>query len=101
LATTPIFTGLLAVCLMVLLIVTAVIVHGIANLIWNQNIKYIDASKASVLSNLEPFVAMFMGLVILYKPVIAVELLGSFFIVGGVVISTYQRKYSRTVSRNH
>lgn len=75
-----------------LLIVTAVIVHGIANLIWNQNIRYVDASKASILSNLEPFVAMLMGLVILYKPITAVEILGSFFIVGGVIVSTYQRK---------
>ncbi|EKN66648.1 drug/metabolite exporter family protein [Neobacillus bataviensis LMG 21833] len=75
-----------------LLIGTAVIVHGIATLIWNKNIRYVDASKASILSNLEPFVAMIMGLVLLSKPIIGVELLGSFFIVGGVVISTYQGK---------
>jgi len=74
------------------LIGTAVVVHGIANLIWNQNIRHVDASKASILSNLEPFVAMIMGLLLLYKPITRAEIVGSLFIVGGVVLSTYQRK---------
>ncbi|MEH7225105.1 DMT family transporter [Bacillus sp. JJ1566] len=75
-----------------LLIVTAIVVHGLANLIWNIYIRYVDASKASVLSNLEPFVAMIMGLIILSKPITGEEIVGSLFIVGGVVLSTYQRK---------
>ena len=79
----------------VLLIGTAVVVHGIATLVWNNNIRYVDASKASVLSNLEPFVAMVTGLVLLYKPITGAEILGSVFIVGGVVLSTYQRKKAR------
>ncbi|WP_043931497.1 DMT family transporter [Bacillus sp. EB01] len=74
------------------LIGTAVVVHGLANLIWNNYIRYVDASKASILSNLEPFVAMIMGLILLYKPITGAEILGSVFIVGGVVLSTYQRK---------
>ncbi|WP_066316129.1 DMT family transporter [Bacillus sp. FJAT-29814] len=80
------------------LIATAVAVHGIATLIWNNNIRHVDASKASILSNLEPFVAMIMGLILLYKPITGAEILGSLFIVGGVVLSTYQRKklYSRS-----
>jgi drug/metabolite transporter (DMT)-like permease len=76
------------------LIGTAVVVHGIANLIWNQNIRHVDASKASILSNLEPFVAMIMGLILLYKPITGSEILGSLLIVGGVVLSSYQRKNS-------
>lgn len=75
-----------------LLIGTAVVVHGIAALIWNSNIRHVDASKASMLSNLEPFVAMIMGLLLLFKPIAGVEILGSMFIVGGVILSTYQRK---------
>jgi drug/metabolite transporter (DMT)-like permease len=75
-----------------LLIGTAVVVHGIAALIWNSNIRNVDASKASILSNLEPFVAMITGLILLYKPITGAEILGSVFIVGGVVLSTYQRK---------
>lgn len=75
-----------------LLIGTAVVVHGIATLIWNNNIRHVNASKASVLSNLEPFVAMIMGLILLYKPITGVEVLGSLFILTGVMLSTYQRK---------
>jgi len=75
-----------------LLIGTAVVVHGVAALIWNHNIRHVDASKASILSNLEPFVAMILGLLLLFKPITLVEILGSLFIVGGVVLSTYQRK---------
>lgn len=74
------------------LIGTAVVVHGIATLIWNNNIRHVDASKASILSNLEPFVAMIVGLILLSKPITGAEILGSLFIVGGVVLSTYQRK---------
>ncbi|OCA92084.1 DMT family transporter [Pseudobacillus wudalianchiensis] len=76
----------------ILLIGTAVVVHGVATLIWNNNIRHVDASKASILSNLEPFVAMIMGLILLYKPITGAEILGSLFIVGGVVLSTYQRR---------
>lgn len=77
-----------------LLIGTAIIVHGLANLMWNNNIRYVDASKAAILSNLEPFVAMIMGLVLLLKPITSAEILGSIFIVGGVILSTYQRRRS-------
>ena len=80
------------------LIGTAVVVHGIATLIWNNNIRYVDASKASILSNLEPFVAMIMGLILLYKPITGVEMLGSLLIVGGVVLSTFQRKRLKSVN---
>ncbi|RDW16184.1 DMT family transporter [Oceanobacillus chungangensis] len=73
------------------LIGTAIVVHGIATLIWNQNIRYVDASKASILSNLEPFVAMIMGLIILFKPITITEILGSLIIVGGVLLSAYTK----------
>ncbi|MGE7614121.1 DMT family transporter [Paenibacillus sp. NPDC101420] len=82
-----------------LLIGTAVVVHGVATLVWNNNIRHVDASKASVLSNLEPFVAMIMGLILLHKPITGVEILGSLFILAGVMLSTYQRKmrYKQTI----
>ena len=70
---------------------TAIVVHGIATLIWNKNIRHVDASKASILSNLEPF-APVMGLYSNINPITGAEILGSLFIVGGVVLSTYQRK---------
>ncbi|WP_106498007.1 DMT family transporter [Lentibacillus sp. Marseille-P4043] len=83
-----------------LLIGTAVIVHGIATLIWNNNIRHVDASKASILSNLEPFVAMIVGLLLLSKPVTGIELVGSVFIVGGVILSSYQRKKRQLVKNS-
>lgn len=80
------------------LIVTAIVVHGIATLIWNNHIRNVDASKASILSNLEPFVAMVVGFILLTKPITGIELLGSLFIVAGVVLSTYQRtRFRRTI----
>ncbi|ASN05972.1 DMT family transporter [Virgibacillus necropolis] len=82
------------------LIGTAIVVHGVATLLWNNNIRHVDASKASMLANLEPFVAMIVGLVLLFKPITLVEILGSLLIVGGVILSTYQRKryFNRTIS---
>ena len=82
-----------------LLIGTAVVVHGIATLIWNNHIRNVDASKASILSNLEPFVAMVVGFILLAKPITGIELLGSVFIVAGVLLSTYQRssRFRRTI----
>src|SRR5699024_5235051 len=64
-----------------LLIGTAIVVHGIATLIWNSNIKHVDASKASILANLEPFVAMITGFILLHKPITGAEIIGSLFIV--------------------
>src|SRR5699024_1311083 len=75
-----------------LLVVTAFGVHGIATLIWNNYIRYVDAAKASMLTNLEPFVAMIVGFVLLANPVTWIELLGALFIITGVVLSTYQWK---------
>ena len=81
-----------------LLIVTAIVVHGIATLIWNNHIRNVDASKASMLSNLEPFVAMVVGLIVLAKPITGIELFGSLLIVSGVILSTYQtRRFRRTI----
>lgn len=77
------------------LIGTAIIVHGLANLIWNYYIRYVNASKASILSNLEPFVAMLVGFLMLSKLITSAEIIGSLFIVGGVILSSYQRKSNR------
>ncbi|HLR64216.1 MAG TPA: DMT family transporter [Pseudogracilibacillus sp.] len=75
-----------------LLIGTAIIVHGLANLLWNQHIQHVHASKASILSNLEPFVAMVVGFILLAKPIMMIEFLGGILIVTGVILSTYERR---------
>ncbi|UAL48365.1 DMT family transporter [Sutcliffiella horikoshii] len=75
----------------ILLIVTAIIVHGFCNLIWNKQIKYINASKASTLTNLEPFVAMILGFFLLSKPILMTQVIGAIFIVCGVILSNKKR----------
>lgn len=75
-----------------LLVVTAIGVHGVATLIWNNYIRYVDAAKASMLTNLEPFVAMVVGLVVLANPITAIEVLGAVCIIIGVLLATYERK---------
>lgn len=80
------------VSMWIFLIITGIVVHGLATLIWNNHIRDVDASKASILSNLEPFVAMVAGFILLKKPITLIELIGAFLIVFGVVLSTYQRK---------
>lgn len=74
------------------LIGTAIAVHGIATYVWNSNIRYVEASKSSMLSNLEPFVTMVVGFILLKKPVTAIEIAGSILIVGGVLLSTYSKR---------
>lgn len=83
-----------------LLIGTAIVVHGIATLMWNTHIRYVDASKAAILSNLEPFIAMIVGLIILSKPITGLELLGALFIVSGVLLSTYEKKRRKFLQKN-
>ncbi|GAA0444872.1 hypothetical protein GCM10008983_22910 [Lentibacillus halophilus] len=83
------------------LIGTAIVVHGIATLVWNQNIRYADASKASILSNLEPFAAMIMGVILLQKPITGPEIIGSLFIVGGVMFATHQRRKQSRKAPQH
>lgn len=79
---------------------TAIAVHGIATYVWNSNIRYVEASKSSILSNLEPFVTMVVGFILLAKPVTWIEIAGSFLIVGGVLLSTYTKSPQKTVDEN-
>src|SRR5699024_11279983 len=69
-----------SVSMWLFLIITGIVVHGLATLIWNNHIRNVDASKASILSNLEPFVAMVAGFILLKKPITLIELIGAFLI---------------------
>lgn len=82
----------------ILLIVSAIIVHGFCNLIWNKQIKYINASKASTLTNLEPFVAMILGFILLSKPILVTQVLGAALILCGVIISNKKKSIEYTVT---
>src|SRR5690625_2437883 len=82
-----------------LLIGSAIIVHGIATLVWNHHIRHVEASKASILSNLEPFVYMINVLILLANPLTGMKRSGPFFIVRAGFLSTYQGKmrFRRTI----
>ncbi len=71
-----------------LLIVTAILMHGICTLIWNHQIQIVGASKAAMFLNLEPFIAMIVGVIILKNNVSISQLSGGLLIVIGVILST-------------
>lgn len=71
----------------VLLIITAIVMHGLCTYLWNNSIHKVGASKAALLLNLEPFVAMVFGLLILGHSIQPLQLVGAFVIIIGVSIS--------------
>ncbi|GEC90436.1 MULTISPECIES: DMT family transporter [Brevibacillus] len=72
----------------ILLFVTAVVMHGIVTLIWNSQLQKVGAAKAAMFANLEPFIAMLFGLLLLAKPVTAVQFFGAILIIAGVTLTT-------------
>ncbi|WP_088066848.1 DMT family transporter [Gottfriedia luciferensis] len=80
----------------ILLIVTAIIMHGICTLIWNHQIQLVGASKAAMFLNLEPFVAMIVGLIVLKNNITSSQILGGGLIIIGVFLSTLL-KWKRTI----
>jgi drug/metabolite transporter (DMT)-like permease len=78
----------------ILLIITAIIMHGVCTLIWNSQIQKVGASKASLFMNLEPFIAMIVGFIVLKNKITLPQIFGSILIITGVVIAT-QMKFKR------
>ncbi|WHY90937.1 DMT family transporter [Neobacillus cucumis] len=72
----------------ILLIITAILMHGVCTLIWNSQIEKVGASKASLFMNLEPFIAMIVGLIVLKNNITRSQILGSILIIIGVLIAT-------------
>ncbi|CAI8906906.1 EamA family transporter [Brevibacillus sp. IT-7CA2] len=75
-----------------LLFVTAVVMHGIVSLIWNCQLQKVGAAKAAMFANLEPFIAMLFGLLLLAKPVTAVQFFGAILIIAGVTLTTTSKE---------
>lgn len=71
-----------------LLVITAILMHGIVTLVWNSQLQKVGAAKAAMFSNLEPFVAMIVGYVVLGQLVTSQMMFGSLFIVGGVTLAS-------------
>lgn len=76
----------------ILLIVTAIVMHGLCTYMWNNSIHEVGASKAALLLNLEPFVAMIFGFFILAHTIQTLQVVGAFIIVMGVFISLRTKK---------
>ncbi|MCY9662242.1 EamA family transporter [Paenibacillus chondroitinus] len=83
----------------ILLIVTAILMHGIVTLVWNSQLQKVGAAKAAMFSNLEPFVAMIVGYLVLGQLVTSQQMFGSVFIVGGVTLAslTFTKRRSQRV----
>lgn len=75
-----------------LLIISGIIVHGLSNMIWNKEMPKVGAANASLLMNMEPFVAMVGAALILGTSVLVTEILGAIFIVLGVTLSLYRQR---------
>lgn len=84
----------------VMLFVSAIVMQGLCGLIWNMQLKRVGAGKASIFLNLQPFVAMVVGFMLLGTPVTTVQIIGSMLIVGGVVLATAQKKGKADVMKS-
>lgn len=60
---------------------------GVAYLLWNYGLKYLEASKASVYSYLSPVLALLFGFLLLHEKISIFDALGAILIFGGVYIS--------------
>jgi drug/metabolite transporter (DMT)-like permease len=73
-----------------LLIVCALVMQVVCGLVWNREMQKVGAGKAAVFLNLQPFVAMTLGFLILGKAVTGTQMIGSILIIGGVLVATTQ-----------
>ncbi|HZG18327.1 MAG TPA: EamA family transporter [Candidatus Bathyarchaeia archaeon] len=71
-----------------LLVVTAVLMQGVCAIVWNQQLKIVGTGRAAIFLNLQPFVAMLVGFLLLGSAVTAVQVTGSLLIVAGVIVAT-------------
>jgi drug/metabolite transporter (DMT)-like permease len=74
----------------ILAALSGILSQGVGGLLWNKGITLIGASKASILLNLQPFVAMIVGYVTMGVPVTRSQILGGTLIVLGVVFATWK-----------
>ncbi|GED63139.1 DMT family transporter [Lysinibacillus fusiformis] len=75
-----------------LLILSAVIIHGISNLLWNQKMKEIGSTNASLLLNFEPAIAMLLSAIFLKQFPTSVQVYGSLLILLGILLCIYYKE---------
>ncbi|WP_020008094.1 DMT family transporter [Salinicoccus albus] len=79
-----------------LLIISGIIVHGLSNMIWNKEMPKVGAANASLLMNMEPFVAMIGAVLVLGTSILITEILGAILIVLGVTLSLYRQRQNKS-----
>lgn len=75
-----------------LLILSAVIIHGISNLLWNQKMKEIGSTNASLLLNFEPAIAMLLSAIFLKQFPTSVQVYGFLLILLGILLCIYYKE---------
>lgn len=75
-----------------LLIATAIFMQGICGIVWNQQLKIVGTGRAAIFLNLQPFVAMLVGFLLLGSHVTSIQVAGSFMIVAGVIVATMRNR---------
>lgn len=79
-----------------LLVISGIIVHGLSNMIWNREMPKVGAANASLLMNMEPFVAMVGAAMVLGSTVRMTEIIGAFLIIAGVTLSLYRKRQKQS-----
>ncbi|WP_411843886.1 DMT family transporter [Salinicoccus sp. HZC-1] len=82
--------------LWLLLIISGIIVHGISNMIWNREMPKVGAANASLLMNMEPFVAMLGAALVLGSTIRITEITGAVLIIAGVTLSLYRKRQKQS-----
>ncbi|MFC7785252.1 DMT family transporter [Rossellomorea sp. GCM10028870] len=75
-----------------LLFFTAIIMHGICPLIWNHCISEIGSTNTSLLLNIEPFVAMVVGYIVLKESVSTMQMIGAITILISVTMALHSNR---------
>ncbi len=82
-----------------LLLISAVVIQAICSLIWAYQVKVVGASRAANYINLEPFIAMLVGFLLVGTRVNLAQMIGSAILVIGVSLVTSMKM--RTSMRNN
>jgi len=75
-----------------LLVLSAIVIHGLSNLIWNQKMKEIGSTNASLLLNFEPAIAMLLSAIFLKQFPTSVQIYGSLLILVGILLCIYYKE---------
>lgn len=79
-----------------LLIISGIIVHGLSNMVWNREMPKVGAANASLLMNMEPFVAMVGAALVLGSTIRVTEIIGAVLIITGVTLSLYRKRQKKS-----